>query len=139
MAKLESVLVVDDNERCVEFISLALEARGGVEVTKETQSTRAVDRVRDEKPNLVLLDVKMPDVDGFDVLKRLRELGVTLPVIMFSGSARQTDIDRAYALGCNGYLEKPSTLADYRSLAGAIMDFWGRGELPASQSQAPPH
>jgi CheY-like chemotaxis protein len=133
VAKLESVLVVDDNERCIEFISLALEAGGKVHVHKETTSRRAVERVREENPGLVLLDVKMPDVDGFDVLKQIRTEGRTLPIIMFSGSARQADIDRAYALGCNGYVEKPGTLSDYRDVANAIINFWGRGELPAVQ------
>lgn len=130
MAKLESVLVIDDSERCIEFISLALRAQGGVEVLSETVPTRAVARVREENPGLILLDVKMPEVDGFDVLKQLRREGRTQPIVMLSGSARQADVDRAYALGCNGYVEKPSTLSDYREVANAIICFWRRGELP---------
>lgn len=49
---------------------------------------------------------------------------------MCSGSTLQTDVDRAYTEGCNGYVEKPSTLEDYRTMAGAIVEYWRRGELP---------
>lgn len=132
MAKLESVLVIDDSERCIEFISLALEAESGVAVHKETRSIHAAERVRTERPSLVILDLKMPELDGFGVLQQLRSDGVTSPVVVLSGSARQADIDRAYSLGCNGYLEKPASLSDYRQTASAIVNFWGRGELPAA-------
>jgi two-component system, OmpR family, response regulator len=139
MAKLESVLIIDDSERCIEFISLALQAEGGIEVHKETRSTHAAERVRIERPSLVLLDLKMPELDGFGVLQQLRSNGVTAPVVMLSGSARQADIDRAYALGCSGYLEKPATLTDYRQTASAIVNFWGRGELPAANKRPTSH
>jgi CheY-like chemotaxis protein len=130
MAKLTSVLIVDDNDRCVEFMSLAFKSHGGVDVSAETASVKALDRIRNEKPDLILLDIKMPDMDGFGVLARLRGEGNAAPVVMCSGSALQKDVDRAYALGCNGYVEKPTTLDGYRSMAGAIVEYWRRGELP---------
>ena len=60
----------------------------------------------------------------------LRGEGNPVPVVMCSGSALQKDVDRAYASGCSGYVEKPTTLEDYRAMAGAILDYWRRGELP---------
>ena len=130
MSKLASVLIVDDNPRCLEFMTLAFTAQGGVHVAGETKPIIALDRIRTEKPDLVVLDAKMPELDGFGVLSLLRSEGNSVPVVMCSGSALQKDIDRAYAGGCSGYLEKPTTLEDYRSLAGAIVDYWSRGELP---------
>lgn len=130
MAKLESLLIIDDNERCVEFLSLAFQSRGGFEVLTETRSIMALDRIRVEKPDLVVLDIKMPDIDGFSVLTLLRGEGNPVPVVMCSGSARQQDVDRAYASGCNGYVAKPASLDDYRNMASAIVDYWGRSELP---------
>jgi len=50
--------------------------------------------------------------------------------VMCSGSALQKDVDRAYASGCNGYIEKPTTLEDYRAMAAAVVEYWRRGELP---------
>jgi CheY-like chemotaxis protein len=90
----------------------------------------AVGRIRAEKPDVVILDVKMPDLDGFGVLSLLRNEGNSVPVVMCSGSALQKDVDRAYAGGCCGYMEKPSTLEDYRTMAAAIVEYWRRGELP---------
>jgi len=130
MAKLASVLVVDDNPRCLEFMTLAFASHGGVEVTGEIKSVIALDRIRAEKPDLVVLDLKMPDLDGFGVLSLLRNEGNPVPIVMCSGSALQKDVDRAYAGGCSGYVEKPATLEDYRAMARAIVEYWRRGELP---------
>jgi CheY-like chemotaxis protein len=130
MTKLASVLVIDDNSRDLDFITLAFRSHEGVAVTGETKPVTALDRVRAEKPDLVVLDIKMPDLDGFNVLSLLRGEGNLVPVIMCTGSALQKDVNRAYAGGCNGYVEKPTTLEDYRAMAGTILDYWRRGELP---------
>ena len=130
MAKLASVLIIDDNPRCLEFMTLAFAAQGSVSVSSEMKPSDAVDRIRNDKPDLVMLDVKMPEIDGFTVLSMLRREGNPVPVVMCSGSALQKDVDRAYAGGCNGYLEKPTTLEDYRAMAGTIIDYWQRCELP---------
>lgn len=135
MAKLANVLIVDDNPRCLEFMTLAFAAQGGVEVAGESRPVNALERIRLEKPDLVMLDVKMPEVDGFTVLSMLRAEGNPVPVVMCSGSALQKDVDRAYAGGCNGYLEKPTTLEDYRAMAGTVVDYWRRGELPGHVSR----
>jgi len=130
MAKFGSVLIVDDNPRCLEFMRLAFEAQGGVNVTSELRPLTALTRIRAERPDLVVLDVKMPELDGFAVLAMLRGEGNPVPVVMCSGSSLQKDVDRAYAGGCNGYLEKPTTMQDYSTMAGAIVDYWRLGELP---------
>jgi CheY-like chemotaxis protein len=130
MSKLASVMIVDDNPRCLEFMTLAFSAQGSVSVTGEMKPVAALDRIRAEKPDLVVLDVKMPDLDGFGLLSVLRGEGNPVPVVMCSGSALQKDVDRAYAGGCSGYMEKPTTLEDYRAMADAIVDYWSRGELP---------
>lgn len=130
MSKLANVLIVDDNPRCLEFMTLAFAAQGGVSVASEQKPFNVMDRIRAEKPDLVVLDVKMPDVDGFTVLSLLRGEGNPVPVVMCSGSALQKDVDRAYASGCNGYVEKPTTLEDYRAMAGIVVEYWRRGELP---------
>lgn len=131
MTRLANVLVVDDNPSCLDFMTLAFTAQGKVNVTGEMKPQTALVRIRNEKPDLVVLDVKMPEIDGFGVLSMLRAEGNTVPVVMCSGSALQKDIDRAYASGCNGYVAKPASLEDYRTMASVILDYWRRSELPS--------
>ena len=131
MARLGKLFIVDDSERCIEFMSLSLAAEGIKNVDSETLAIAAVDRIGKEKPDLILLDIKMPELDGFGVLAYLRGAGIFTPVIMFSGSAREVDIDKAYALGCNGYVEKPNSIEDYKTMANAIVSYWSLSELPA--------
>jgi CheY-like chemotaxis protein len=130
MAKLANVLVIDDNPNCLQFMTLAFSSQAGVQVTAEQKPQTALVRIRNEKPDLVMLDVKMPELDGFGVLAALRTEGNSVPVVMCSGSVLQKDVDRAYLAGCNGYIEKPVTLTDYREMAHAVINYWQRTELP---------
>lgn len=130
MSKLQSVLIVDDNERCLEVMSLAFESTGTVRVSCEQDPERTLDRIRKDAPDLVLLDVKMPKLNGFDVLTQIREAGIRTPVVMCSGSNLQQDVDRAYQTGCNGFMEKPTSLVAYQELAGSVVSYWRLSELP---------
>jgi CheY-like chemotaxis protein len=133
MAQFGSVLIVDDSERCIEFLALSLQSEGISNITSETMPIVAVDRIGKERPDLILLDIKMPELDGFGLLAYIRGAGIFTPVLVVSGSARQADIDRAYALGCNGYFEKPAALEGYRTIASAIASYWQRSNLPSSE------
>lgn len=84
------------------------------------------DRQKFPLPELVILDLRLPRADGFEVLRRIRahpQLG-RLIVVMLTSSASDSDIERAYALGANGYLVKPLQLADLAAIVQAIKDFW---------------
>jgi CheY-like chemotaxis protein len=87
-------------------------------------------RIHSDRPDLILLDIKMPGVDGFMVLADLRNAGNNLPVLMCSGSDLQSDIDRAFELGCNGYFVKPAGIDGYRRMASAVANYWSGSELP---------
>ena len=76
------VLVVDDESRMVRFVRMNLELEG-YQVTEAGTGMEALEKVRDDLPDLVLLDVMMPEMDGFETLERLREIS-TVPVIMLT-------------------------------------------------------
>jgi CheY-like chemotaxis protein len=132
LAKVASVLIVDDNAHCVEFMKLAFQTCGDVEVKSEMRPAAVMDRIRGDRPDLVMLDARMPGIDGFQILETMRGQGITTPVIMCSGLDEQRDVNRAYAAGCNGYVEKPSSLDAYRALAGTVMAYWRLGQLPVN-------
>src|SRR3989442_15886982 len=102
------LLIVDDNEANRDMLSRRL-ARRGHAVTVAENGAAALTRVGTEEFDLVLLDVMMPDMDGFEVLERLRRTrsAAELPVIMATARDRSEDIGRALELGANDYVSKP--------------------------------
>lgn len=100
------VLVIDDNADHRFLVKRAL--RGlDIEVAFAEDGQQGLDAARAERPDLVLLDVKMPLVDGFEVLRRLRADGAPARVVMFSSSENAQDQDRATKLGADGFVTKP--------------------------------
>jgi len=83
-------------------------------------------------PELVVIDLKMPRVDGFDVLKWLRRHPdcCRLPTVMLSGSGLGPDIAEAYRLGVNTYFTKPGDLDEFRKLIRAMFEYWEKSQLP---------
>lgn len=100
------VLVVDDNADHRFLVKRALRALD-VEVAFAEDGQQGLEAARANAPDLVLLDVKMPLVDGFEVLRRLRADGVATRIVMFSSSENAQDQDRATALGADGFVTKP--------------------------------
>lgn len=97
------VLVVDDDEKILRFLRSSLRL-AGYEVITATGGEEALHLVDSEKPHVLVLDILMSPVDGFEVLKRLRA-GTKLPVIAISAHA--SSADKALSLGANIFLGKP--------------------------------
>src|SRR5580704_8657433 len=106
MAK--KILVVDDERHIVRLVQVNLE-RAGYTVVTAFDGKEALEKVESEKPDLVVLDVMMPYMDGFEVLKNLRKNPETreLPVIMLTAKAQDADVFRGWQSGVDCYLTKP--------------------------------
>jgi DNA-binding response OmpR family regulator len=113
------ILVVDDEERMVRFIRLNLE-HDGFWVTEAYNGTQAINRVRTNLPDLVLLDVMLPDVDGFEVLRIIREVS-TVPVIMLTAKGEEDDRVRGLELGADDYITKPFSPRELVSRVRAVL------------------
>jgi excisionase family DNA binding protein len=100
------VLVVDDDARLREFLRVSLEA-SGYSVSEATGGEQALAAIADERPALVLLDVVMPGVDGWQLLRRLEERHGSIPVIMFSGQVDEASAQAAAEGGARGFIGKP--------------------------------
>ena len=101
--KKKSVLVVDDQPKVLKFIEIDLKLRG-FHVVTTSSGEEAIELINSVKPDVVLLDMIMPGMDGFEVLKKIRVLG-NLPVIAFSASPGNQDL--AMAAGANEFMHKP--------------------------------
>jgi two-component system, OmpR family, KDP operon response regulator KdpE len=100
-----SVLVVDDEPRILRFVGAELES-DGYRVLVASNGRQAIELHESERPALVILDLVMPDMDGFEVLRRIR-ISSRTPVIVLTGRASDLDKIRGLDLGADDYLTKP--------------------------------
>ena len=127
------VLVVDDR-RDVRFLAKHLLTKAGADVTEAEDGRKAVAAIRqmmDGGPafDLVLLDMQMPRLDGYQTAARLRKMGFRTPIIALTADAMHGDMDRCLSSGCDAYLSKP---IDAELLLNMVADYIGRttsGEL----------
>jgi two-component system nitrogen regulation response regulator NtrX len=105
---LASILIVDDEPNIRRMLASLLAAEGH-HVTSSGDGGRALKAVAEDAPDVVLLDLALPDMDGLAVLESLRRAQPTLPVVMMSGRATLADAVRATKLGAFHFIEKPLT------------------------------
>ena len=113
------ILVVDDEERMVRFIRLNLE-HDGFQVREAFTGSQAIDKLRSALPDLILLDVMLPDIDGFEVLKMVREIS-QVPVIMLTAKGEEEDRVRGLELGADDYVTKPFSPRELVSRVRAVL------------------
>lgn len=101
------VLIADDHRLFAEALEAILTADERVEVVgRAGDGQEAVDLAKKLKPNVVLMDVSMPVLDGFEATKEIRTAGSRVRVLMLSGSNSRADVDRSRELGASGYVTK---------------------------------
>lgn len=105
------VLIVDDNPDILLLLETNLR-RAGFEIVKATDGESALKVIEEEPPDVVLLDLMMPVLDGWGVLERLAGKPSVPPIIIISAATSQSNVDRAYAMGAVGYITKPFILTD---------------------------
>ena len=113
------ILVVDDEERMVRFIRMNLE-HDGFQVSEAFNGKQAIQKLRDVTPDLILLDVMMPDLDGFEVLETVREI-TNVPVIMLTAKGEEDDRVRGLELGADDYVTKPFSPRELVSRVKAVL------------------
>jgi two-component system KDP operon response regulator KdpE len=113
------ILVVDDEDRMVRFIRLNLE-HDGFRVTEAYRGVQALDKLRTAMPDLIILDVMMPDMDGFEVLQTMREFS-GVPVIMLTAKGEEDDRVRGLELGADDYVTKPFSPRELVSRVKAVL------------------
>jgi len=104
--KKVKILVVDDESDMRWILTTILEKKG-FQVLLAENGKQAMNKIGIEKPNLVLLDIKMPEMNGMEVLENIRKIDVPLPVIMMTAFSEVTSAVRAMKLGAYDYLVKP--------------------------------
>ncbi len=115
----KTVLVVDDESRMVEFIAMNLELEG-FRVVRAANGSEALEKASREHPDLVLLDIMMPEMDGFETLAGLRETS-SVPVIFLTAKSEEVDRIRGLDLGADDYITKPFSPRELVSRIRAVL------------------
>jgi len=121
------ILVVEDNERNLKLLRDVLEY-AGYDVRVARTAEDGISLAASEPPDLVLMDLQLPGIDGMEALRRLRESSRTadIPVVAVTAQAMKQDRERALDAGFNGYVEKPITV---RAFPDQVRRFLSGGEV----------
>ncbi len=131
MEDAKLILVVDDEPRMRRFMRMNLDLEG-YRVIEASNGMEAIDRVREDLPDLVLLDVMMPEMDGFEALRFIRKTS-SVPIIMLTVKGDEEDRVRGLELGADDYVTKPFSP---RELASRIKAVLRRSEMPVPADQS---
>jgi DNA-binding response OmpR family regulator len=119
MVKKTSILVVDDDPRLLRFVRANLESVGfKVSVADEVHS--ALELVERETPDLIILDIMLPEVDGYEFCQRVREFS-TVPIIMLTAKVEESDKVKGLRLGADDYLTKPFGIQELLARVEALL------------------
>ncbi|MCL4869360.1 MAG: response regulator transcription factor [Anaerolineae bacterium] len=122
------ILVVDDEPRMIRFIRMNLELEG-YQVVEARNGLQALEQARQHLPDLIIMDVMMPEMDGFETLHMIREISTT-PVILLTIKGDEEDRIRGLELGADDYVTKPFSPRELNSRVQAVLR---RAEWPSSQ------
>jgi DNA-binding response OmpR family regulator len=132
------VLIVDDNPDILLLLETNLR-RAGFGIVKASDGEIALREIDQDPPDVVLLDLMMPVLDGWGVLERLAGRPSAPPVIVISAATSQSNVDRAYAMGAVGYLTKPFILNEMIDKLNEVLAAAGnRGPRPVAAAEPPP-
>ncbi len=120
------ILVVDDEARMRRFIRMNMELEG-YQIIEAENGVQALEQIRQHTPDLVIMDVMMPEMDGFETLKLLREI-TTVPVVLLTVKSDEEDIIRGLSLGADDYVTKPFSPRELVTRVTAVLR---RAEWPA--------
>ena len=119
---VRTVLVADDDEDILELVSFRLE-RAGYEVVTARDGAAALAVAQERRPDLAVLDVMMPGLNGYEVTQRLRADDATrdIPVILLTARVQEADVNRGFEAGADDYLRKPFSPQELRARVQAII------------------
>ncbi len=104
----KKVLVIDDNEQNLYLMTFLLESKG-YEVITAIDGIKGIKKAIEKKPDLILLDIQLPELDGYEVAERIKNIDEIshIPIVAVTSYAMPADEEKALAIGCVGYIKKP--------------------------------
>ncbi len=108
MSEKKKILIIDDEPDILELLVLRLEANG-YEVTSATDGQKGLDKARNENPDLIILDLMLPSIDGYKVCRMLKfdERFKKIPIVLFTARTQEADMKLGQEVGADAYITKP--------------------------------
>ena len=105
---MKKILIVEDNEKNIYLMNFILKNKG-YEVIEARNGKKGIELAAKEKPDLIIMDIKLPDIDGTEATKEIRKTkdGSKVPIVAVTSYALPGDKEKALEVGCNGYITKP--------------------------------
>src|SRR3989337_794568 len=118
----EKILIIDDDLDTLRLVGLMLQ-RQGYQISAATNGQQGLDKAFEEDPDLILLDVMMPDMDGYEVTRRLRKNPATVstPILMFTAKTQLDDKVTGFEVGADDYLTKPTHPTELQAHVKALL------------------
>ncbi len=104
-SKSKTILVAEDNES--NFLLVFTVLKKDYSIIRAHNGVEAIDKFKSENPDIILMDIKMPEMDGLTATRKIREYDTRIPIIALSAFAFETDKQEAISAGCNDYITKP--------------------------------
>lgn len=117
---MKSILYVDDNEEMIELVEVVL-SKSDYQLISNTDPAATIALCMEKHPDLVLLDLHMPGMEGFEVTRELRKQGFSEPIIVFSASDSNRDKEKAYQAGCDEYIVKDFEMRNLESVVNRYL------------------
>ena len=115
-----SILIVEDDATIARFVELEL-AHAGYAIRKEPDGQLGLDAALEYDPDLLILDLMLPEIDGIEVARRLRAAGKTFPILMLTARAETQDVVSGFDAGADDYLRKPFEIPELLSRVRALL------------------
>lgn len=125
----KNILYVEDNRDAITFFNRIVDKMGDYNFKTREDGASAIKLLEEEKgfePEMILLDINLPDMNGFEILQHVRTMDSYkhVPVIMFTSSEDHNDINKSYEFGANAYLIKPNNLVSMKEVLADTFNFW---------------
>jgi two-component system chemotaxis response regulator CheY len=119
---MKKILIADDSQTMRVFIKIFMKHLSGVRVTEASDGFDAIEKIRHEDFDLIITDINMPHMDGLQLIRNIRGMGLATPIIVLSTRGEETDVEKGLSLGANDYMTKP--ISGHR-FASTVMNYIG--------------
>ena len=118
---MKKILIVDDEKEFCSLLKEALEATGKYKVVIATDGRSGMQAAQDHIPDLILLDIMLPEINGYEICRRIRAEGLDTPIIMLTAKGQESDILLGLNLGADDYVTKPFSIRELLARANAFL------------------